>query len=72
MLAFRSEGEIRRWCEAHGRAVGATFSPDLLWSLARVWYDDRLQLAWRRRTVGERQSLLEQVGLSGPLWRIEP
>lgn len=71
MQAFRSEGEIERWCQRHGRQRGAVFKPQILWQLARRWYDDRLELNWRRRTVLERQAILEDVGLVGDFWRIE-
>jgi len=39
-----------------------------LWELARCWYDDRLQLDWRRRTLSARQTLLDNVGLTGEFW----
>lgn len=41
-----------------------------LWDLARAWYDDRLEPGWRRRTVPERQAILDAVGLQGPFWRL--
>ena len=72
MLAFRSEGEVKRWCDGRGATPGAIFSPSQLWSLAKVWYDDRLDLDWRRRTVEERQQLLQDVGLTGGFWQIVP
>ena len=71
MQAFRSEGELERWCRREGRSPGAVFSPSILWSLARDWYDDRLDLAWRRRTVAERQAILTGLGLVGEAWRVE-
>ena len=70
MQAFRSEGEARRWSEANDRPPGALFSPEQLWQLAQVWYDDRLDLDWRRRTPEERQELLASCGLTGPFWEI--
>lgn len=41
-----------------------------LWSLATVWYDDRLNSAWRRRTIPERQAILEAVGFTGSFWNL--
>jgi hypothetical protein len=35
-----------------------------------AWYDDRLDLNWRRRTIPERQAILDAVGLDGPFWRL--
>jgi hypothetical protein len=72
MLAFRSEGEVDRWCAAKGIEPGAVFSPHTLWRLASVWYEDRLRPDWRRRPPDERQRLLDEVGLRGEFWRIEP
>ena len=43
-----------------------------MWALARRWYDDRLDLDWRRRTPAERQAILDAVGLTGPFWSLEP
>ena len=70
MQAFRSEGEVKRWTQANDQPVGAVFSPEQLWRLAQVWYDDRFDLDWRRRTAEERQRLLESCGLTGPFWEI--
>lgn len=70
MLAFRSEGEVRRWCDARGLPVGALFSPQTVWRLAGLWYGDRLDLDWRRSSVEERQRILARVGLVGEFWRI--
>jgi hypothetical protein len=71
MQAFRSEAEIDRWCADAGIGRGAVFTPEVLWKLASVWYDDRLQLDWRRRTPAERQALLERASLTGDFWRLE-
>jgi len=49
---------------------GAVFDLARLWSLATVWYDDRLNSAWRRRTIPERQAILDAVGLTGSFWRL--
>ena len=44
--------------------------PATLWRLAERWWDDRLELDWRRRTPAERQTILEEVGLTGPFWEL--
>jgi hypothetical protein len=71
MALFRSEDHVDRWCRRRGVAKGAVFSLPQLWELARRWYDDRLEHDWRRKTVAERQRILEEVGLVGPFWQIE-
>jgi hypothetical protein len=70
MSLFRSEEDVHAWCEERQRAAGAIFDVATLWRLAAVWYDDRLDLNWKRRTIGERQAILDAVGLSGPFWRL--
>ncbi len=42
--------------------------PAQLWELAKRWYNDRLRLDWRRRSVAERQRILDEVGLTGDFW----
>jgi len=70
MLLFRSEEDVEAWCDHRQIARGATFDLARLWRLASAWYDDRLDPNWRRRTVLERQAILESVGLGGPFWRL--
>jgi len=70
MQLFQSEEEVRAWCEERRRPAGAIFDLARLWALARTWYDDRLDPHWRRRTVAERQAILDAVGLTGSFWRL--
>jgi len=70
MLLFRSEDDIMEWCRQRHIAPGAVFDLERLWRLAARWYDDRLDHAWRRRSVPERQAILDEVGLTGPFWRL--
>jgi hypothetical protein len=58
------------WSAATGQNAGLVFEPAQLWDLARQWYDDRLDLRWKRRTPAERQAILDSVGLTGPDWAI--
>jgi hypothetical protein len=71
MQLFRSEEDIQAWSKATGQAVGLVFEPERLCRLARRWYDDRLELGWKRRTPAERQAILDGVGLTGRAWAIE-
>ena len=61
MRLFRSEEEI----DVEG---GATVPVARLRALARDWYGDRLDPAWRPRTVDRSQALLARHGLTGPFW----
>jgi len=70
MLLFRSEADVVAWCERRHITRGAVFDLARLWRLATVWYDDRLNSDWRRRTIQERQAILDAVGLTGSFWRL--
>ena len=70
MLLFRSEDDIEAWCEQRHMAPGAVFDLARLWKLAAAWYDDRLDSTWRRRTIPERQAILDGVGLTDSFWRL--
>ena len=70
MMLFRSEDDVRAWCEQRQMTPGAIFDLARLWKLACAWYDDRLDRNWRRRTISERQTILDGVGLEGPFWRL--
>ena len=72
MLLFRSEEDLDAWSAATGIERGEAFDLRRLWTLARTWYDDRLDHDWRRRSTAERQTLLEVAGLTGDFWAIEP
>ena len=70
MQLFRSEEDVQAWSSRTSQTIGATFELAKLWTLAQSWYDDRLRLDWRRRTISERQLLLTAAGLTGPFWKI--
>ena len=72
MLAFRSEEHVNRWLEQRGLQKGAVLTPEQMWRLARAWYGDRLAPDWRRKTPDEAQSVLDEVGLTGPFWQLRP
>ncbi len=70
MLLFRSEEHVRRWCRTWRHNRGAVFSLEKGWRLAKAWYADRLNPAWRPFTPGERTALLRRLGFAGPFWRL--
>ena len=41
-----------------------------LHELARRWWSTRLAPEWRPRTAAESQAILDEVGLTGPFWRL--
>lgn len=58
------------WCARSGRARGQSLTVDTAWQLARAWYHDRLDPAWRRRTRAEAEQVFASVGLAGEFWRL--
>ena len=71
MRLFRSEEHVARWSEEQGIAPGASFSLDSAWRLARLWFHDRLDPAWRRRTMDEAHAIFAESGLTGSFWRLD-
>ncbi len=59
-----------RWLEANRHEPGETLSVRQLAELARAWWHDRLDPDWRPHTPEQNQGILEQVGLTGPFWRL--
>lgn len=61
MRLLRSGSEVRE-----GELVGLP----TLKRLARAWYGDRVDPAWRPRTREQSQAILDAVGLTGAFWRL--
>lgn len=40
--------------------------------LARIWYSDKLEVNWRRRTLPEAQAVFDSLGLTGDFWQLAP
>jgi hypothetical protein len=70
MQIFRSEEDVDAWLKATANPPGARFPPQQLWELATRWYDDRFELDWQRRSVAERQRILDAIGLTGEFWHV--
>jgi hypothetical protein len=66
MLLFRSEEHLNRWLG--GRLRGATLSTSELSDLATAWWGDRLATDWKPHTREQNQTILEDLGLTGPFW----
>jgi hypothetical protein len=47
---------------------GAILSMHQTWALAKLWYRDRLDPAFRRRTPAEANDAFASIGLSGEFW----
>jgi hypothetical protein len=71
MRLFRSEEHVHREVERSGIPRGALFPVDQLWTLARLWFGDRLSPRWRRPTVDEAHAIFAAAGLTGHFWRLD-
>lgn len=65
MVLLRSE-EVED--DDHAGLVGL----DRLAAMAADWYGDRLDPAWRPRSLGASQAILTRHGLTGPFWALAP
>jgi hypothetical protein len=54
----------------HELPRGAVLTLEQTWALAGLWYSDRLQPAWRRRTPSEATDAFASIGLTGEFWAI--
>ena len=66
MLLFRGEEHVERAAQARG----AFFSPEQMWRLADIWYRDRGEPSWRRKTAEEAEAVFAEIGLTGDFWRL--
>jgi len=49
---------------------GELLTLDQTWALAKLWYEDRLDPAWRRRTPEAAMETFASAGLTGPFWAL--
>lgn len=68
MLFFRSEEQVRAWCNAHGNPMQPLVRMDQLWTLATTWYSTRLQENSRRPKPDEMRGIFAGLGLEGDFW----
>jgi hypothetical protein len=68
MLFFRSEEQVRQWCEARGVPLRPPVRMDQLWGMAVAWYATRLEAGARRPGPEEIRSIFARLGLQGPFW----
>jgi hypothetical protein len=68
MLFFRSEEQMRAWCEARKSPVRPLVSMDQLWTLATTWYSTRLQEISQRPQPDEVREIFAGLGLEGDFW----
>jgi Alkylmercury lyase len=70
MLLFRSEEHVQRWSRTRGLTETATMPLETMWRLAAIWYGDRLDPTWRRKSPAKAQADFAELGLTGAFWRL--
>lgn len=45
---------------------------DQTWAVAKLWYEDRLDPAFRRRTSDEATEAFASIGLTSDFWDMNP
>ncbi len=68
MLFFRSEEQIREWCDEGGYPMRPVVTMDQLWVLATTWYSTRLKVESRRPQPEEMREIFAGLGLEGEFW----
>ena len=48
---------------------GAVLTLEQTWALAKLWYADRMDPQWRRRTPAEANEAFASIGLTGEFWQ---
>jgi hypothetical protein len=48
---------------------GAVLTLEQTWVLAKLWYADRMDPAWRRPTPDEATAAFASIGLTGEFWQ---
>ncbi len=69
MLLFRSEEEVTTWCAATGSPRGETVELTRVWDLSQRWYGNRMDPAFRGRTVEQARDVFARVGLTSAFWQ---
>ena len=72
MLLFRSEEHVQSWCQARSLPIGGMLSLNQSAELAWIWFHDRLDPTWRRKTLDEAEAIFAGLGLKGDFWRPRP
>jgi hypothetical protein len=68
MLFFRSEDQVKLWCQARGIVPRPLVTMSQLWQLAVAWYATRLSPEARRPGPVEMREIFARVGLDDPFW----
>jgi hypothetical protein len=66
MLLFRSGEHVGR----SGKPAGTFMTAGQAWRLGDIWYRDRADPNWQRRTADEAEKIFAGLGLTGDFWKL--
>ena len=69
MLLFRSGEAIDGWCATTSEPRGEALPLRQVWELAKVWYGNRMDPAYRGRTIEQAVEAFSNIGLTSNFWR---
>lgn len=70
-LLFESDEHVDRWCARRLKPRGETVSLEQMWTLARYWYEHRLDREWERPSDTTAAAAFAAAGLTGGFWALE-
>lgn len=72
MLLFRDGEHAANWRRSKGVLEGGAMSLETGWRLAQIWYTDKREPGWVRKTLDEAEAVFQSLGLTGEFWRLRP
>lgn len=70
MLLFQSEESVDKWCQRNNLERGEVLTINQVWELSKLWYQDRLSVDNRGRSVEQVAEIFKQVGLTSTFWYV--
>lgn len=67
---FCTPEHATQWTEENDPGHGYTAEAATVWRLSTPWYGDRLEPDYQPHSRDHNQKLLDNVGLTGPFWRL--
>jgi hypothetical protein len=70
VLPFRSQKEIREWCDRHRLPHGEDVHIRQVARLAKLWYGTYADPDWHKWTLTEAQAIFQKSGLISEFWSL--
>ena len=70
MLLFNGEMDVHQWCARHGVEAGDVRPIEAIWAMARDWYGQHLNPAWKKWSLSEAAEIFTKHGLTTATWKL--